>query len=345
MKDQKLENYLVRLEKSLGPISVSEKAEIITEIKSHVLEAHSRDNAKSINSILLSLGEPEQVASKYLMERGLEPKKPPRHPVVKWIVLGFLGTVSLLLVTFLIVLWKFTPFVKVSDDGVKILGGLVTVEDKIAEDKNVIKTPDIASFDSAKIKYLKIKTGSQDVSITQTKDKAAMVKLVKRERYDESKCYYKAELQGDTLNIKIEQKTNWNHFGSCDASLELKVPETTIIDTYVGSGDIKVANIDGDIKVQSGSGNIFIDSKSTRVYANTGSGDIDLLLKPVKTKTIATIQAGSGNITVRMPTATKVNVEHIHGSGKTYNEFGSSDNPDIIIKAQSGSGNFYGKKI
>ncbi len=345
MKNQKLENYLVRLEKSLGPISVSEKAEIITEIKSHVLEANSRDKTKSVDSILSSLGEPEQVASKYLMERGLEPKKPPRHPVVKWIVLGFLGTVSLLLVTFLIVLWKFTPFVKVSDDGVKVLGGLVTIEDSDDDAPSATSTPSVTSFDSSKIKYLTIDTGSQDVSITETKDKTALVKLIKNKRYDENKCSYNAELKGDTLNIKIGQKTSWHHFGVCNASLEINVPETTIIDTEVGSGNIKVTDINGDIKIHSGSGNISVDSQSTKIDAITGSGNIGLLLKPVKAKTIATVQAGSGNITVRMPAATKVKVEHIHGSGETYNEFNSSDNPEVIIKAQSGSGNFYGKKI
>ncbi|MCX6111920.1 MAG: DUF1700 domain-containing protein [Proteobacteria bacterium] len=355
MNDQKLENYLVRLEKSLGPISVSEKAEIITEIKSHVLEAQSRDNTKSTDSILASLGEPEQVASKYLMERGLEPKKPPKHPIVKWIILGFLGTISLILITFLIVLWKFTPIVKVSDDEVKLLGGVVTVEDShtgisTSEEKDddvdtSVKTPFIKNFDASKIKYLKIETGSQDIFITGSRDKTALVKLTTKRGYDETKCYYSAELKSDTLKIKIKQKTNWHHFGSCNADIDIKIPENTLIDSKVGSGDIKISNISNEIVSRTGSGNISIDSSSAKIESKTGSGDINLLLKPTSTKVTVSTQTGSGNITVKMPKETKVNVTHLRGSGKTYNEFGYSENPNVIINAQTGSGDFYAKKI
>ncbi|MEK6705436.1 MAG: DUF1700 domain-containing protein [Bdellovibrionota bacterium] len=125
-----LEEYLSKLEKTLGPISVSEKAEIITEIKSHVMEAMDREGAKDAGSILASLGEPEQVANRYLLERGLKPQKPPKHPILKWVTVGFLGTVGLVMVFVLILLWKFTPIiirVDEQNDRVIILGGLIDV--------------------------------------------------------------------------------------------------------------------------------------------------------------------------------------------------------------------------
>jgi len=84
----KLEGYLSLLDKTLGPISISERAEIVTEIKSHVLEAQQRDPSLSLEAILSSLGEPEQVANKYLLERGLKPSKPSTRPFVKWLVAG-----------------------------------------------------------------------------------------------------------------------------------------------------------------------------------------------------------------------------------------------------------------
>ena len=354
MNDQKLENYLVRLEKSLGPISVSEKAEIITEIKSHVLEAQSRDNTKSTDSILASLGEPEQVASKYLMERGLEPKKPPKHPIVKWIILGFLGTVSLILITFLILIWKFTPVIKVSDSGVKILGGIIDVDDNSASDGtsdstiNMVtseKTPFIKNFDASKIKYFKINAGSQDMSITGTKDKSAVVKLTPRRGYDEKQCYYNAELKGDTLNIRIEQRTMWHHFGSCNADIDVRIPENSIVDAKVGSGEIKINNINNGITSKTGSGNISIDSNSTNIESRAGSGNIDILLRSIKAKVIVDLSTGSGDMTVKMPKEARVSLTHTHGSGKTYNEFGTSENPNVIINSHSGSGDFYAKKI
>lgn len=109
MTDVKLEKYLHRLDKALGSIPVSEKAEIITEIKSHILEALSRDPSQSIESVLNSLGEPEQVASRYLLEKGLKPNKPPFHPIFKWLIIGFLGTLLIFGIFSSILLWKLSP--------------------------------------------------------------------------------------------------------------------------------------------------------------------------------------------------------------------------------------------
>jgi hypothetical protein len=109
MTDVKLEKYLHRLDKALGSISVSEKAEIITEIKSHILEALSRDPSQSIESVLNSIGEPEQVASRYLLEKGLKPNKPPFHPIFKWLIIGFLGTLLIFGIFSSVLLWKLSP--------------------------------------------------------------------------------------------------------------------------------------------------------------------------------------------------------------------------------------------
>ena len=72
---QLLEKYLRKLDRCLENISVSEKAEIITEIRCHVLETQEREPEKSIQEILSALGEPETVANKYLMEKGQSPHK------------------------------------------------------------------------------------------------------------------------------------------------------------------------------------------------------------------------------------------------------------------------------
>ena len=142
MSDSKeLESYLTRLDKALGQISVSERAEIVTEIKSHIMDAQEIEPDKSLGSILASLGEPEQVASRYLLERGLSLKQPPRHPIVKWLVIGVLGTFFLIMMFIFILIWKFTPFVEVDEEKgrVKILGGLIDVN----EEKGSVK---IGSF-------------------------------------------------------------------------------------------------------------------------------------------------------------------------------------------------------
>lgn len=138
MENKKLEHYLTNLEKSLGVISISEKAEIITEIKSHVLDA-LENSEKSMTEVLEELGRPEQVASKYLLERGLELQKPPRHPLMKWLIIGFLGTLGIIAVFVAIIIWRFTPLVHVDEEKgqVKIMGGMINVNGNSETLKNL----------------------------------------------------------------------------------------------------------------------------------------------------------------------------------------------------------------
>lgn len=74
--DSRLDDYLTKLERLLMLFSVSDRAEIILEIKSHVHSALARDPNTQMDSILSALGEPEFVANRYLMERGMKPAKP-----------------------------------------------------------------------------------------------------------------------------------------------------------------------------------------------------------------------------------------------------------------------------
>src|SRR6187549_1830430 len=95
--DPRLESYLTSLERVLRPFPVSDRAEIITEIKSHVLSALERDPQARLDSVLSALGEPETVANRYLLERGLKPTKTSISPIVKWLIIGFLGTFAMIL--------------------------------------------------------------------------------------------------------------------------------------------------------------------------------------------------------------------------------------------------------
>jgi hypothetical protein len=128
--DAQIENYLAKLEKALKPLPVSDRAEIVTEIKSHILSALERDSAASIPTVLSALGEPETVANRYLAERGQALVKPPVSPMVKWIVIGFLGTVALCLLFVGVAMFKFSPLVSVdgAHDHVVLLGGMIDID-------------------------------------------------------------------------------------------------------------------------------------------------------------------------------------------------------------------------
>lgn len=83
--DPRLENYLNSLERSLQPLPISDRAEIVTEIKSHVL---------------------------------------------KWIVVGFLGTLAIILAFVGFMVSHFSPLLHVDEQSghVSILGGLIDIE-------------------------------------------------------------------------------------------------------------------------------------------------------------------------------------------------------------------------
>lgn len=129
--DVRLESYLHSLDKALGKIPISQRAEIVTEIKSHVLAAQDKDPTMSVDQILASLGQPETVANRFLLEKGLKPVPPPRSPVIKWLVIGFLGTFGIFILFITILLLKFSPLVEISErEGrVKILGGAIDIDD------------------------------------------------------------------------------------------------------------------------------------------------------------------------------------------------------------------------
>src|SRR3990167_8860664 len=116
--EPKLEAYLSELDKYLGQISVSDRADIIIEIKSHVLDAQSKNPTQDIEVILNSMGDPESVAKRYLQERGLQAGIAAKTSslsmmwlpaAIKWLVIGFLGFISIIVIVVALLIWRFTP--------------------------------------------------------------------------------------------------------------------------------------------------------------------------------------------------------------------------------------------
>ena len=129
-RDPKLESYLTALEQVLRPLPVSDRAEIVTEIKSHVLSSLERDPEGGIDSVLAALGTPETVAGRYLTERGVKPVKPPISPAAKWIAIALMGTFGMFLLFAVFLITRFSPIIHVDKDKekVSILGGLIQID-------------------------------------------------------------------------------------------------------------------------------------------------------------------------------------------------------------------------
>ncbi|MCI5072214.1 hypothetical protein MRY82_04630 [bacterium] len=208
----KLEVYLTQLDKALGPISVSEKAEIVSEIKSHVLDAQENNPEKSMSSILKSFGEPEAVATRYLTERGLKPATPAKRQVVKWLTLGFLGTVAMVLLFALVLIWKFTPLIKVHDvDGrekVELLGGMLKVdvdEDTFSFDGDDVDFKFNFSSDDDDHHWLK---DARQVDIQQFKLLHILFNngMMELSNHDEAELAWKCKLRGEPVNNTVKEE-------------------------------------------------------------------------------------------------------------------------------------------
>lgn len=315
----KLEQYLGKLDKGLGPIPVSEKAEIITEIKSHILDAQAKDSSKRLEDILAAIGEPEFVANRYLIERGLKPMKTPTHPIFKWLIIGFLGTFAIIVLFVTILIWKFTPIMKIQDDKVSLLGGTIDVDNSetyFSRTMNIGKgaTFEEKAFDPSKIKSVNIQNGSGDVKIKAIKSGDAVIRVGRKGH----KCDFAAKLGA---NGELLVTTSDKH--SCSfTSIEASLPSKTSIKAMAGSGNINIDSISGNIKAQ------------------TGSGDIGVYIEQ-KTKSKLEFTTGSGDILVNLPKNSNVEYNFISGSGRVNTDFVSKKNADIKITAKAGSGDLH----
>ena len=259
MENNKLESYLLRLDKCLGSVSVSEKAEIITEIKSHVMDAIENDKNKSIGQILASLGEPEQVASKYLLEKGLEPVKSPKHPVVKWITIGFLGTFGLMIFTFLVLAWKFSPIVKVDEkEGrVQLFGGIIDVrEDSIGDSFSGEKTEISGEEDLSDSSVNGIKINFLNGKV-----------LIKRD--DENKFQFECEVQGYKSKItphKEDDSMVFDLHSVRGSDCDIKIPSGLKLAVNGTNGKVQLIELKNDISVNLTNGKINFSPEQNSEY-------------------------------------------------------------------------------
>lgn len=75
MSDARLERYLEDLFGALAPLSLSERSEIVTEIKSHIQSKRQAAPERPLEDILAEVGEPATLAAVYREERGVTSEK------------------------------------------------------------------------------------------------------------------------------------------------------------------------------------------------------------------------------------------------------------------------------
>lgn len=265
--NHKLDRYLYSLDKALGGISISEKAEIITEIKSHILAA-IEDESTSIDSVLNSIGEPEQVASRYLLERGLKPNKAPFHPILKWLTIGFLGTLIVIVLFCITLVWKLSPVFTFSNNvgNLELLNGAIKLHFNTKnEDETTIRyTPngkpisDYKIMDPKQISGVDIKFSNANLVFSNTVEN----KLIWNCKNTTKDGDINVIENNRIVTVDIQNLSN------ADCSIQLPVVLKTVISGKNGSVSIdkplnstSIALINGIIKIE--------PAETVKYYFNT----------------------------------------------------------------------------
>lgn len=264
--DPKLESYLASLHKALGSIPISDRADIITEIKSHILLAQEKDPSQSLNTILASLGEPETVANRYLLERGLKPGKPSKSPMVKWLTIGFLGTFAMICLTLIVLVRSFTPLISVDEEQERVilLGGVIDVDGKagnvkigpihVKEDKENQKFEGSIPLDSKNTKEIKVKFKNGKFEVSPS--------LGNEIRWD---CKV---AKGDSDQF-INDKAGIFSFNFEDidgVKCDLKIPKDIKFDLVGANGKLDLENPQAETTVTLTNGKVHIDPDKTKKY-------------------------------------------------------------------------------
>lgn len=244
--DAKLERYLNSLELALKPFPVSDRAEIIIEIRSHILSA--LEKGSNLDSVLSALGEPETVANKYLIERGLKTAKPPISPIVKWLVIGFLGSIAILVVGTIAMFAYLSPVVKVDErtESVSLFNGAIQVDGKKLNRRS-------GSVGVASGQPIEVRFGSGNVEVETSESSNFVWSCTGLTKED-----VKAETVGEILSFDLSQQSA--------AECELKIPKDSKLKAIGKSGNLEISEPEFHVDAELASGNISFDANDSVKY-------------------------------------------------------------------------------
>ncbi len=265
--DMRLESYLMSLDRALGQVPISERADIITEIKSHILTA--QEKGQPLDSVLNSMGQPEIVANKYLLEKGLKPLRPSKRPLLKWFALGTLGTIFFIFCVISLIVWKLSPIVAIDSHSVKILGGLIDVNDtsmdadwdqfkasiNVGVNGQIRKIEGNRSLVKGEVDSIRIAIVNGKIDITMSTDDKIYWDCKVNAAED---SFYTAMTVGKVFTLDF----NKNAFTKCDVALPKGFP-TQVSAT---NGKLHLNSLQNDIDVNVANGKVDITPDSEIKY-------------------------------------------------------------------------------
>ena len=260
-----INDWLTQLENSLGQITSEDRAAIIMELSSHIHEALDHD-AASLNEILNGLGEPQTVANRYLLERGLKPVRRSKAPIFKYLTQAFLGCLAFLLLMTVLLLYFFTPLLKITNEGVTFLGGLLTIEDRDRdthdehfENDKIVEGELTLSPSQDQPVILELHQGRMEISSAESGNV-----LKYRCRFEKAKPAPVVNQKDQSLQLDK---------GGCD----IQIPATYPLKVNASQGKITLTNLNNPIVASISQGKIELSQHKQSATLEVNQGKISII--------------------------------------------------------------------
>ena len=244
--------YLKQIENYLNDLEVMERAKLLSEINSQIIDSDTRD-----------LEDPLLIANKKRVEHGFYPYKHKEKPSFLRFFLKLSAIMTIIVMSFIgIIIWKFTPVFHVDEEKnrVIILGGLIDIDGKAGR----FKVGDQYQFTEAKYEN----EFQAQLNLSQEQDEIII------------------EFNSGAFNIKTTEDTNFQV--SCKLETQ---PTANILENNKNSIEIDFTKMEGsscDLIIPSGkklslegkSSNIDLIEPTYNTYIEVDSANIQILPAP-----------------------------------------------------------------
>lgn len=259
-----LTKYLNDLDQALDGIPAGERAEIILEIKSHLMDSQAK-NGGSMEAAIASMGTPSAVAARFLSERGLKPKVHYKlRPLLKWAAAIIVAGIVLIIGTVIVLMIAFSPVLKIDGENkrVSILNGFVEIDGNEGTlkvgDTRMARDEELGRFDGTK----NVKK-DQKVRIKLGNGRASLRTSLTNEMTWACKIYGQADLarfedEKTVLTLNLEETSG--------SDCEISVPRSTFVDLNLINGKVRLERPLFHANVRVGNGGIEFIPVSTTPY-------------------------------------------------------------------------------
>lgn len=284
-----IEHYLSQLDRELQALPTGQRAEIITEIRSHILDKSAADSTKKIQTILNEMGAPREVATRYLEQKGIKPWTPsPARNWIKWIAISFASVTGLMVASVVAMIWYFSPLIHVDEEKgrVRILGGMIDVNEATGTVK--IGSSTFSDGDSGSFK---MSIGDGDVSKTAgaedlTGKKITLIKIPFNNAKLEINAVSEPAFKWECKNVGGSNPPLSNQAGVMTLDLavarmakcELSVPKNIKIEVHGNNGSINIDEVASDMNIAVTNGKVNIKPDASKIYdfeVNVKNGKAD----------------------------------------------------------------------